>query len=121
MTRSPLALALLALLATPSLADVSAIMEKDGMLTDANGMTLYTFDADTGGTPTCYDDCAAKWPPYLANEGDAMKEGWATVERTDGTKQWTYDGKPVYFYAEDKAKGDMAGDGMGGKWHVIKE
>ncbi|MEI2805017.1 hypothetical protein [Albidovulum sp.] len=91
------------------------------MLTDANGMTLYTFDADTGGTPTCYDDCAAKWPPYLANEGDAMKEGWATVERTDGTKQWTYDGKPVYFYAEDKAKGDMAGDGMGGKWHVIKE
>lgn len=43
-------------------------------LADANGMTLYTFDADTGGTPTCYDDCATKWPPYLAKEGDAMKE-----------------------------------------------
>jgi predicted lipoprotein with Yx(FWY)xxD motif len=43
------------------------------------------------------------------------------VDRTDGTKQWTYDGKPLYFYAEDKAKGDMTGDGMGGKWHVVKE
>ncbi len=91
------------------------------MLADANGMTLYTFDADTGGTPTCYDDCATKWPPYLAKEGDAMKEDWAMVDRTDGTKQWAYDGKPLYYYAGDMAKGDMAGDGMGGKWHVINE
>ncbi|WP_413871043.1 hypothetical protein [Albidovulum sp.] len=107
-----------AVLAVCGMAHAASAQE---MLTDANGMTLYTFDADTGGTPTCYDDCAAKWPPYLAKEGDAMKEGWATVDRTDGTKQWTYDGKPLYFYAGDKAKGDMTGDGMGGKWHVVKE
>jgi predicted lipoprotein with Yx(FWY)xxD motif len=35
--------------------------------------------------------------------------------------QWAYDGKPVYMFQGDKAKGDMAGDGMGGAWHVIKE
>lgn len=92
-----------------------------GALTDANGMTLYTFDADTGGTPTCYDDCAAKWPPYLGKEGDAMKEGWTLVDRTDGSRQWAYDGKPLYLYAGDKAKGDMTGDGMGGKWHIVSE
>lgn len=87
-------------------------------LTDDKGMTLYTFDADTGGTSACYDDCAVNWPPFLGQEGDAMKEGWTLVERTDGTMQWAYDGKPLYFYVGDKAAGDMTGDGMGGKWHV---
>lgn len=91
------------------------------MLTDAKGMTLYTFDKDAGGTPSCYDDCAAKWPPYLGKEGEAMSEGWTLVERTDKSMQWAYDGKPVYFFAGDKAKGDMKGEGMGGVWHVIKE
>ncbi len=110
--------AALAVLAVCGTAQVALAQE---VLTDANGMTLYTFDDDVGGTPTCYDDCAAKWPPYAANEGDAMKADWAMVDRTDGTKQWTYDGKPLYFYAGDTAKGDMTGDGMGGKWHLVKE
>lgn len=90
-------------------------------LTDANGMTLYTFDDDVGGTPACYDGCAVKWPPYLAKEGDVMKEDWTLVDRTDGSRQWAYDGKPLYLYAGDKAKGDMTGDGMGGKWHIVSE
>jgi hypothetical protein len=30
-------------------------------------------------------------------------------------------GKPVYYFAGDKKAGDMAGDGMGGVWHVINE
>ncbi len=108
----------LAVLALCGIAQTASAAEA---LTDANGMTLYTFDADTGGTPTCYDDCAAKWPPYLGKEGDAMKEGWTLVDRTDGSRQWAYDGKPLYFYAGDKAKGDMTGDGMGGKWHIVSE
>ena len=36
------------------------------ILTDANGMTLYTFDKDTAGTSNCYDECAANWPPLIA-------------------------------------------------------
>ncbi len=91
------------------------------MLTDKNGMTLYTFYKDAGGVSACYDDCAAMWPAYTGKEGDAMEKDWALAKRTDGTMQWTYDGKPLYFYAEDKAKGDMNGDGKGGVWHIIKE
>lgn len=91
------------------------------MMADAKGMTLYTFDKDTGGTSVCYDDCAVKWPPYLVGEGETMGEGWTQVDRKDGTKQWAYDGKPLYFYIEDKAKGDKMGDAMGGVWHVINE
>lgn len=91
------------------------------MLTAKNGMTLYVFDKDKGKVSSCYGDCAAKWPPYLGKKGDALTEGWTLGKRKDGTMQWAYDGKPVYFYMADKMKGDKAGDGMGGTWHIVVE
>ena len=100
---------------------VAGSVQAAEMLAAENGMTLYVFDKDTGGTPTCYADCAAAWPAYAAKEGDAMKKDWTMVKRTDGTMQWAYDGKPLYFFAKDAKKGDKVGDGMGGVWHVIVE
>ena len=91
------------------------------MLTAQNGMTLYIFDKDASGVSSCYDDCAKKWPPYLAKGGEKMGEGWATVKRKDGSNQWTYDKKPLYFYADDKKMGDKAGDGLFNVWHVVNE
>jgi predicted lipoprotein with Yx(FWY)xxD motif len=86
--------------------------------TDDKGMTLYTFDKDETGKSNCYDECATEWPPFLA-AADAMAEGeWTIVERTDGTKQWAYEGKPLYLYHDDKKAGDMMGEGEGGVWHV---
>jgi predicted lipoprotein with Yx(FWY)xxD motif len=90
-------------------------------IADADGMVLYTFDKDVGGVSACYDSCAVKWPPYLGKAGEAKGEGWTLVERTDGTMQWAYDGKPMYHYQGDMKAGDAMGDGMGGMWHVIKE
>jgi predicted lipoprotein with Yx(FWY)xxD motif len=88
--------------------------------TDEKGMTLYTFDKDEGGKSNCYDKCAVAWPP-LAAAADAKAEGeWSVVERTDGTKMWAYDGHPLYTFVEDKAPGDVKGDGKGGVWHVAK-
>jgi len=92
-----------------------------GVLTAKNGMTLYVFDKDSGGTPTCYADCAKHWPPYLGKTGAAMNKEWTLVQRKDGSMQWAYNGKPVYFYADDKKKGDMKGDGVGGVWHLVSE
>jgi predicted lipoprotein with Yx(FWY)xxD motif len=86
-----------------------------------NGMTLYTFDKDAGGVSACYDDCAKKWPPYVGTADEKLTEGWTLAKRKDDTMQWAYDGKPVYFFAKDKAKGDATGDGLGDVWHVIKE
>jgi predicted lipoprotein with Yx(FWY)xxD motif len=88
-------------------------------LVASNGMTLYIFDKDVGGVPSCYKDCAALWPPALAKTGDKMGKGWTTVKRTDGAAmQWAYDKHPLYFYASDKKKGDKMGDGVGGVWHA---
>jgi len=91
------------------------------VLTAKNGMTVYVFDKDAGGTPACYDACSKQWPPYLAKSHGKMEEGWATVKRKDGRVQSTYDGKPLYFYSGDKKKGDKTGDGIGGIWHIVSE
>lgn len=100
---------------------LAAPVQAAGMLTAANGMTLYVFDKDMGGKPTCTGACAKMWPPYMAKKGAKMKAGWTEVARADGKMQWAYDGKPVYFYASDKKKGDKMGDGVGGVWHVVME
>jgi len=92
-----------------------------GMVTDKNGMTLYIFDKDTGGVSACYDECAVNWPPYLGKADDKLTEGWTLAKRTDGALQWAYDGKPMYYFIGDKAKGDLNGDKKGGVWHVIVE
>ena len=99
----------------------SAVGAQAAMLAAPNGMTLYTFDKDTGGVSACYDDCAKEWPPYLGKEGDALMDGWTLAKRTDNTMQWAHKGKPVYFFEDDKKKGDAAGDGHDGVWHVINE
>ena len=84
----------------------------------AGGMTVYVFDKDVGGVPSCYNECAVMWPPALAKTGAVAHTRWTTVKRTDGTMQWAYDNHPVYFYSKDKKKGDKLGDGVDGVWHV---
>ena len=89
------------------------------VVTGDGGMTLYTFDRDAEGKSACYDDCARNWPPYLGSSDEDKGEGWTLVERNDGALQWAYDGKPLYYYAGDKAAGETTGDGRGGVWHVL--
>jgi predicted lipoprotein with Yx(FWY)xxD motif len=90
------------------------------VLTDAKGMTLYTFDKDEGGASACYDKCAVNWPPLLAPAGAEADDDFGTIERTDGTMQWTYYGKPLYLWIKDSAPGDVTGDGVNDVWHVAK-
>ncbi|QUX98130.1 hypothetical protein C0J08_09365 [Marinomonas sp. CT5] len=88
------------------------------LLTDKSGMTLYTFDKDSEDKSNCYDVCAAKWPPFIANKNAKGKQGFGVIDREDGTKQWTYKGQPLYTWSGDKKKGDTKGDGLGGVWHI---
>ena len=89
-----------------------------GVLTAKNGMTLYVFDKDKGDQSSCYDKCAVNWPPYVGAAA-SRPDIWQLVQRNDGIIQWTYDGKPVYFFKGDTAPGDANGDGKDGVWHVI--
>ena len=94
----------------------------DGVLVGSNGMTLYTFDKDAAGTGTsvCTGPCAQNWPPLVAKAGTASSGDWAVIARDDGSKQWAYKGKPVYFWAKDQKPGDRTGDGVNGIWRLAK-
>lgn len=110
------------LLAGQALADPAMVGESSmgQVLTDAKGMTLYTFDKDMGDMSACSGGCAVNWPPLMA-EGDAMAMGaWTVITRDDGTKQWAYNGKPLYAWIKDAAPGDVTGDGVNGVWHVAR-
>ncbi len=97
-------------------------MAANGILVGANGMTLYTFDADPvgSGKSMCNGPCAANWPPLAAAAGDTANGDYSIITRDDGAKQWAMKGKPLYFWVKDQKAGDKTGDGFKGVWHVVK-
>jgi predicted lipoprotein with Yx(FWY)xxD motif len=91
------------------------------VLTDANGMTLYTYDKDTAGVSNCYDKCAENWPPLMADASAKAEGDFTIVDRTDGSKMWAFKGMPLYLWVKDTKPGDTTGDGVGGVWHTAVE
>jgi len=116
-----LVLALLLTAPLVTMAATPAMMSK-GMLTDSNGMTLYTLDKDATGSgkSVCNDACANNWPPFLAKMGETASGDYTLITRDDGAKQWALKGKPLYFWIKDKSPGDMTGDGVNKVWHIVK-
>lgn len=92
----------------------------DGVLTNSAGMTLYTFDKDTGGKSACNGPCAANWPPLMAKADANASGNWSVITRDDGSKQWAYKGKPLYTWVKDQKAGDKTGDGVNNVWHIAK-
>lgn len=114
---------LAALLCLPALAADSAPVHKaNGMLVDASGMTVYTFDKDAAnsGKSACSGACASNW--HAVQAGDApLVAPWSAITREDGTKQLAYKGKPLYTFVKDKKAGDKAGDKFKDMWHVVTD
>ena len=114
---------ILATLATAFAANVAiaqSVTETNGILADASGRTLYTFDKDAANKSNCNGGCATTWPPFLAKDGERAHDEFRVITRDDGTMQWTLNDKPLYFFAADAQAGDAKGDGQGGVWHVIR-
>jgi len=91
-----------------------------GRLTGSRGMTLYSYDPDgSSGQSHCDGSCAALWPPYVAESGAQPHAGFGLVVRADHSRQWSYQGHPLYRYAGDTTPGTALGDGLNGQWHVV--
>lgn len=107
--------------------------EEGEYLVAGNGYALYLFKADTqgsGATPPsspCKDACLATWPPLIVSEkpvgtGKVRPDLLGTMTLPDGTLQATYNGWPLYFYAEDTATTDISGhdiESFGEDWYLV--
>ena len=111
---------------TYTLTVVSGAGDLGKYLTGEDGKTLYIFKNDTvgDGKSSCYDACATNWPPMILDDDEKDVAGAgasgtiATITRTDGKKQVTYNGAPLYYFAADAAAGDTKGQGLNNKWFV---
>ena len=91
------------------------------VLTDARGMTLYTFGGDVAGSgaSNVSGSQANSWPPLILTSGSPTKPAEltgeiSTITRTDGSKQITYKGLPLYGWRNDKSPGDITGHNLSG-------
>jgi predicted lipoprotein with Yx(FWY)xxD motif len=96
------------------------------LVAGSNGMTVYMFTKDVkdSGTSVCTGGCAETWPALTVAAG-ATPTGsagvtgtLATITRDDGALQVTYNGKPLYFFKNDKAPGDL--NGVYENWETVK-
>ena len=99
-------------------------------LVDGSGRSLYYFakDVPAGGAQAavsnCNADCLPVWPIFqtdsvVAQGINATDVGQIT--RSDGSKQTTYKGFPLYYYVGDATPGDTKGEGVGGIWYVVHD
>lgn len=98
-------------------------------ITDAEGMSLYLFEADSEENSTCFDACADAWPPLLTKSEPQAGEGVdktliGTIERegTEDAMQVTYGGWPLYYFVKDEQPGDTEGqdvEGFGAEWYLL--
>jgi predicted lipoprotein with Yx(FWY)xxD motif len=91
------------------------------VVVDSSGMTLYWFAIDTPTKSNCSGQCATFWPPVKGpvTAGSGVTGTLGTITRSDGTKQATYDGHPLYTFVGDKSPGQNTGNGKnlsGGLW-----
>jgi predicted lipoprotein with Yx(FWY)xxD motif len=98
---------------------IASVANVDGtdVLADSAGKTLYSAAVEKGGKIRCVDACLSFWHPLLASSADAKKAAGeldaklSVVRRPDGEQQLTFDGLPLYTFAEENA-GKLDGDGF---------
>ena len=98
-------------------------------LTDGMGKTLYVYGKDESSKSSCEGECAQKWMPYyVANpegpEGfgpsdDNLLKRINVLQRTDGSYQYAYGEKPLYYYYKDKQPGDVNGNDINEFWSIV--
>ena len=95
------------------------------VLATSTGRTIYWYSGDTksSGKSACTGSCLAAWPAVtgapVAAPGVQLAGKLGAITRPGGVVQATYNGYPLYTYAQDMAPGQTTGNGVTGAWHVI--
>jgi len=97
------------------------------IIVNGQGRTLYLFEKDRRGHSACSGACMSFWPPLLTHGKPIAANGarralLGTIRRSDGTRQVTYAGHPVYRFKLDSKRGQTNGQGLndfGGGWDAL--
>ncbi len=95
------------------------------ILVNGAGMTVYYYDHDTANetASACTGPCISLWPAVTSTAAAPTIEGVTgtvgTITGTDGAKQVTLNGMPLYTFAGDKNPGDTTGQGYDGIWWAV--
>jgi predicted lipoprotein with Yx(FWY)xxD motif len=104
---------------TPSGALSTANIDGGPAFVTASGHAVYTFDGDTvADQSTCNGQCASIWPPVAPPSG-TLSGPWSSFQRTDGSMQLAYNGKPLYTFVQDTSPGVANGNGVNG-FHIAR-
>lgn len=113
---------------TAASGDTVSVADSDigKVLVGPSGHTLYMFDKDEPNKSNCSGDCVAAWPP-LTNSGSATAGAGVSSAKLGtsdkaNANQVTYNGHPLYYYAEDEKPGQTNGqksDEFGAEWYAL--
>jgi len=103
---------------------ISANATFGNILTDNTGFALYFFAKDVSGTSACTGACITTWPVFYQQNpsvGTGLNAAdFGTITRSDGAKQTTYKGWPLYYNVNDTKAGDVHGDAANQLWMIAK-
>ena len=103
----------------------TATTKLGAVIVDAEGMAVYYFKPDVAGSgkSACSGDCLKAWPAVVPAAGKVtatkISATLGEISRTDGTKQITVNGRPVYLFQGDKAPGDINGQDVKKAWFLV--
>jgi predicted lipoprotein with Yx(FWY)xxD motif len=97
------------------------------VIVDRRGRTLYLFEKDTHGRSACSGSCAVYWPPVLTSGkpiafAGAKRALLGTIRRSNGARQVTFAGHPLYLFSGDMKRGQTNGEGLrdfGASWYAL--
>jgi len=92
------------------------IGDKGAVLVDSAGKALYAADQEiAAGMVLCTEGCTSFWEPLEVSNGsptgDSVSGDLGIVNRPDGGRQVTLNGKLLYSFVEDEP-GEVTGDGF---------
>lgn len=115
--------------AAPKEVNLSSNATLGNILVDGNGNTLYFFAKDTNGTSKCEGTCPNTWPIFYVEDLEIgtglVSSDFGEITRSDGEKQITYKGWPLYYYSpaadgKVEAPGATGGENINSVWFVAK-
>jgi predicted lipoprotein with Yx(FWY)xxD motif len=99
-------------LATPPGISVRSVF-RGRVLVDARGRTLYWHTGELSGSRDvfhCVDECLREWIPVIAPRLAQTWGDFTPVDRPEGLRQWTYQGRPLYQSSRDHLPGEILGE-----------